>query len=189
MRQGIQGILGKIFKFNKDRGLLDKGFDYNREAGFLMSESLELINHNFLRIDIKEGNPLFPTAYKTHDMLAKSIIKTHGKHGLTDIDKAVIFVDTFIDQFVFGAGACMKMGLPLGTIEELIHIVCDANLQKTGGTTSDGKQKKGTAFTPPDEQIREILIKNMENVKQHGLDCSSAKPNARSRKYSDIKGN
>ena len=155
MRKGIQGILGKIFKFNKDRGLLEKGFDYDREAGFLLSESLELIDHKALVEYIFERE--CPQRNFNQDELALWIVKTFPKQGLSELDKAVLYADTFVDQKVFGSGGCMKMGLPMGEIENIIHVVCDANLQKTGGTTADGKQKKGTAFTPPDEQIRDRL--------------------------------
>jgi len=151
VRAGFQGVLGKIYKFNKDRGLLDNGFDYNREATFLMSESLELIDHKELSFDLAYGED-------NQDDTAKMIISDYGIDCPSDLDKAVKFVDTFIDQFVFGSGGCMKMGLTLGTIEYLIHIVADANLQKTGGVDAEGKFSKGTAFKAPDEAIREVLM-------------------------------
>lgn len=155
MSKGIQGILAKIFKFNKDRGLLEKGFSYDREAGFLLSESLELINHKKLvSWMFGDDNHL---SYMNQDELASWIVKTFKKEGLSELDKAVLYTDTVEDQFVFGSGGKMKLGLPMGECENITHIVCDANLQKTGGTTADGKQKKGTAFKSPDEKIRERL--------------------------------
>jgi len=151
VRAGFQGVLGKIYKFNKDRGLLDKGFDYDREAGFLLSESFELIDNEEMRDD--DG-----LLSLTNDGYSSHLVTAYEVMDESDLDKAVKFVDTFIDQFVFGSGGCMKMGLTLGTIEYLIHIVADANLQKTGGVDAEGKFSKGTAFKAPDEAIREVLM-------------------------------
>lgn len=158
----FNGVFSKVYKFNKDRGLLDKGFDYNREAGFLMSESLELIDNK---------------AFRKHDGLESLTNDEHARHIMnwfkTDespLDKAVKYIDTWADQFVFGAGAGMKMGLPIGTLVQILNIVMEANLQKTGGINEDGKQQKGTAFKSPDEQIREILILSFMNLQEYGSD-------------------
>jgi len=151
MEKRLQSVLSKIFKFNNDRGLLDKGFNYNREAGFLLSESFELIDNEEMRDD--DG-----LLSLTNDSYSSHLVTAYEITDESDIDKAVKFVDTFIDQFVFGAGGCMKMGLPLGTIEQLIHIVANANLQKTGSVDAEGKFSKGTAFKAPDEAIREVLM-------------------------------
>lgn len=156
MGNGIQGILGKIFKFNKDRGLLDKGFDYNREAGFLMSESLELIDSKCLAYEliVETGRGKVPKDYN-HDVMAKELMIEFSNESDNDLDDAVLFADTGVDQFIFWVGGMLKMGLPMGEIENIIHIVCDANLQKTGGVDENNKQRKGTAFKSPDDKIRE----------------------------------
>ena len=152
----FKDVLTKIFKFNKDRGLLDKGFDYTRESGFLLSESLELVDNKALMTALMvEGI--------TNDVFANEIVTQYPMKGESDLDRQVKYVDTFIDQFIFGAGGCMKMGIPMGSIIEMMHIVCDANLQKTG-VNDDGKASKGTAFKSPDEKIREILIQNNINM-------------------------
>ena len=152
----MQTVLGKIYKFNKSRGLLEKDFDYNRETGFLISEALELINYRGLEAQLV-GSRKYPYDFAdTHDELAKNIVNEFDRNDEL-LDKHVKFVDTFIDQFIFGAGALMKMGLPMGEIENMMHIVAEANLQKTGGTNEDGKQNKGTAFISPDEQLRDRL--------------------------------
>jgi len=161
----FKDVLTKVLKFNKDRGLLAKGFDYDREAGFLMSESLELIKWQDMESALVTPENRYACDYaENHDEFASNLVGRYKIEGESDLDRQVKYVDTFIDQFIFGAGGCMKMGIPMGSIIEMMHIVCDANLQKTGGVTEDGKQKKGSAFKSPDEQIREILIQNNINM-------------------------
>ncbi len=81
----------------------------------------------------------------------------------SELDAQVRFVDAGIDNFIFWSGACMKMGLPIGSIVQMLNIVADANLQKTG-VNAEGKASKGTGFKSPDESIREILIQNNINM-------------------------
>jgi len=114
-----------------------------------MSESLELIDNEKMRNALMVDNV-------SNDDYAKLLVEQY-RVSESSLDEAVRFVDSGIDNFIFWSGALMKMGLTMGTIENMMHIVAEANLTKSGGTTKDGKNVKGSQFTPPDEELREQL--------------------------------
>lgn len=135
-------------QWNNPRGSYD---DFN-EASYQIEEALE----GFPEV----GNALGEIeAYSdTPKEVARSIVAAAmgAEHeDISNVDR----VDKAVDAIYFAVGSLHKIGLLPQDIVDVISIVHNANIAKSGKKDSSGKVIKTNDFLEPEPKIQEILDK------------------------------
>jgi hypothetical protein len=120
--------LGKIIKWNNDRGLIEKGFDHKNEISFIVEELIE--GHS----DMESKK-----ARKYSKFISWIIRKLPGKTPAKED-----IVDSFADIIVFAVGAIAKLGYN----PDLVMKEVQKELDDRTGSMIDGKFVKDKKDKP-----------------------------------------
>jgi len=120
--------LGKIIKWNNDRGLIEKGFNHTNEVSYIVEELIEGQSS-------MESKP----ARKWAKAIGWIITKVPGKYpSKEDI------VDSFADIIVFAVGAIAKLGFDPDKVMKEVQ----KELDDRTGSMIDGKFVKDKKENP-----------------------------------------
>lgn len=145
-------FMKSIYKFNKDRDLLEAGYDDKRECAYPIEEALEGLNDlDFLAGEISLSEKTTPKN------ISREIVRLATKEdvNLSTVDR----LDKHIDTIVFALGSIYKLGLSPQQAEKAINIVCEANARKSNKKDSEGKVIKGDNFKAPEDWLQDFLDK------------------------------
>ena len=155
-----------VIEWNKERGFLDKEFNLEKDTGYLVSEVLEALDwesiKNMLMMTFHMTEADESTAeledelasVENHDDFARWLCKHYTRDGYDNVD----YCDMITDLEVFGVGGRAKIGLKEKDISDIrLAVMTKNHSKKPGDVDEHGKQRKGAAFTPPEDVIKGIL--------------------------------
>lgn len=143
-----------IYKFNKDRGLLDKDYDDKKECAFPIEEALEGMGDLSALADKLKGEA--GIADSSPKGLSRQIIalaNMDGEPDVSDVDR----LDRHLDIIVFSFGSIFKLGLSPQEAMKALGVVMQANLTKPTAKDSHGKVIKQDDFVGPEAELQKIL--------------------------------
>ena len=143
--------LEKIYKFNKEAGLLDLPYSDFREAEYTIEESLEDLDTSYLAKKLHRLEDTSPKELSRTIVTGMCYLPEGGVTPVKRFDKA-------LDKLVFTYGDLLKQGVTFDQIDRGLNVVMDRNLTKLSvGKDSEGKQMKPTDFVGPEEELQKIL--------------------------------
>ena len=146
----------EIYKYNKDRGLLDTGYSDTRECAFPIEEALEGFELSALSKLIKPQEDLL-----SPKEISRELIKAATWASEPNIEP-VDQLDKHLDTIVYAFGSIFKLGLNPQEAMNALTIVTQANARKSSQVDSAGKNIKGSSFIPPEEGLQKLLDKVAE---------------------------
>lgn len=148
-----------IYKFNKDRGLLDKDYNDKKECAFPIEEALEGMGDLSALADRVKGE--VGIADSSPKGLSRQIIalaNLDGEPDIADVDR----LDKHLDIIVFSFGSIFKLGLSPQDAMNALGIVMKANMTKPSAKDAEGKVIKQVDFVGPEIELQKLLDKRGE---------------------------
>lgn len=149
----MQNPIKEIYKYNKDRGLLDLGYTNKRECAFPIEEALEGFDNVTLSKLLKPREELL-----SPKEISREIIKIAAWKGHNDIPE-VDQLDKHLDIIVYSLGSIFKLGLNSQEAMNALSIVAQANSAKSELKDEDGKNIKGDKWVDPANALQTLLDK------------------------------
>lgn len=155
----MQSIIQNVYTFNQKANLLN-GYSDDLETAFQIEEALEGFAYlTTLHSMLDPINIISVTTAKDVSRAIVSVAKTGNcrriaEDYISDVDR----LDKACDSIIFALGSMAKLGLTPEQIEQALHIVTTANLQKLDMPKDpQGKLLKPISFVGPEIQLQELL--------------------------------
>ncbi len=145
----MQNPIKEIYKYNKDRGLLDTGYSDLRECAYPIEEALEGMDITKLAAKLCSSS-VDPKEVSRHIMSM-----TKPSSDLTNVAR----LDKHLDSIVFSLGSIFKMGLTPQEAMNALGIVAHANATKSTQVDEEGKNIKGDDWEAPEVKLQALLDK------------------------------
>ena len=166
-------FLDKIISFNIKKNLYKNKYRPEVNAVNILDELLEMIH--FYKDDSEQRNKTshyIVNLYKNEEFCNEFGPNSKNYKDFT-LEHYADFLDDNIDTLIYAIGDMIKILNDLGLfdhinisdsekhISNLINIVAEANLEKTGEINQDGKLEKQKDFIPPNQKIIQYLKENI----------------------------
>lgn len=137
-----------IYKYNKEKGLLDSKYVPELECSFAIEEALESFDIKRLKkyLNVKEFGD-------ATDVSRRIISFTDDGNKIRKVDS----LDKHVDMIIYSFGSIFKLGLSPQEAMSAINIVAEANMHKSDKKDSYGKNKKGLKWENPEPKLLKLL--------------------------------
>lgn len=147
-------ILKCIYKWNKERGLLDN-YDPALEFGMLQEEALEYAHSYIKTVNDFVGEDIHEMDEERYNQI-KPELDVYINSEQFQEDWRVNQLDALCDVIFVAVGSMSKLLKDEESVADALLEVCIANEQK-GRDTENGKITKPVDFVGPEEELRYIL--------------------------------